>query len=67
MDVQERIASFDDRVEVLRVPNDGPSDQLTCQLLLIHFVRPTVVLPASPNSPNGETISDSPPRVEMPS
>ncbi|MFO0817200.1 MAG: hypothetical protein U1A77_04620 [Pirellulales bacterium] len=64
MDVQERIASFDDRVEVLRVQNDGPSDQLTCQLLLIHFVRPTVVIPASPNATNNETIST--PQVEVP-
>lgn len=56
MDVQERIASFDDRVEVLRVRNDGPSDQLTCQLLLIHFVRPTVVLPATPAAAESPTV-----------
>ncbi|MFO0870148.1 MAG: hypothetical protein U0935_14560 [Pirellulales bacterium] len=59
MDIQERVASFDDRVEVLRVKPDGPSDQLTCQLLLIHFVRPKVVLPATPDPL-------TPPQIELP-
>lgn len=39
MDMQERIVSFDDRVEVQRLRTDGESDQLTCQVLLLHFDR----------------------------
>lgn len=39
MDIQERIVSFDDRVEVQRLRSDGESDQLTCQVLLLHFDR----------------------------
>jgi hypothetical protein len=39
MDIQERIVSFDDRVEVQRLRSDGEGDQLTCQVLLLHFDR----------------------------
>lgn len=59
MDVQERIASFDDRVEVVRLRGDGPSDQLTCQQLLLYFFRPAAALPAPPSS-------TAPPEIEVP-
>jgi lipopolysaccharide export system protein LptA len=36
-DFQQHIATFEDRVDVMRVHPNGPSDQLNCQLLEVHF------------------------------
>ncbi len=36
-DFEQHVASFEDTVDVIRLNPDGPSDQLTCQLLSIHF------------------------------
>lgn len=38
-DFEQHIASFEDAVDVIRLNPDGPSDQLTCQLLSI-YLRP---------------------------
>lgn len=39
-DFVERVASFEDNVDVIRLNPDGPSDQLNCQLLSIYFSKP---------------------------
>ncbi len=36
-DFQKHIATFEDRVDVMRLNPDGPSDQLNCELLEVHF------------------------------
>lgn len=36
-DFIEHVASFEDAVDVIRLNPDGPSDQLNCQLLALHF------------------------------
>ncbi len=36
-DFVRRVATFQDQVDVLRVPTDGAVDQLSCQQLAIHF------------------------------
>ncbi len=36
-DLSERVATFEDRVDVLRAYPEGPSDQLQCELLAVHF------------------------------
>ncbi len=38
-DLEESIATFEDQVNVLRLNPDGPSDQLNCRLLEIHFTQ----------------------------
>ena len=37
--LSERLATFEDGVDVLRINPDGPSDQLNCQRLSVHFAR----------------------------
>jgi lipopolysaccharide export system protein LptA len=39
-DFVQRIASFEDHVDVMRLNANGPSDQLNCQLLTFHFKAP---------------------------
>lgn len=39
LDLTGQVATFEDRVDVLRLRPNGPSDQLSCELLSIHFVR----------------------------
>ena len=39
-DFQRYVASFEDHVDVLRIRDDGPIDQLNCQVLEIHFAQP---------------------------
>lgn len=39
-DFIDRVASFEDNVDVIRLNPDGPSDQLNCQLLSIHLKQP---------------------------
>ena len=36
-DMVQYQATFEDQVEVLRTPHDGPSDQMTCEHLIVHF------------------------------
>ena len=39
-DFDEAVLSLNDHVDVIRHNIEGPSDQLNCQQLLIHFVKP---------------------------
>ncbi len=45
-----RVASFADHVNVVRVNPNGPSDQIQCDLLLIHFLPRDASKSASKNS-----------------
>ncbi|HEX4000594.1 MAG TPA: hypothetical protein VHX65_18745 [Pirellulales bacterium] len=36
-DMVKYLATFDDQVDVTRTPHDGPSDQMTCEQLIVHF------------------------------
>lgn len=36
-DMTQYVASFEDQVEVLRTPHDGPNDQMNCEQLFVHF------------------------------
>lgn len=38
-DVTNRVATFSDRVDVIKPNADGPSDQIACDLMAIHFVE----------------------------
>jgi hypothetical protein len=40
-DFDEYVLSLNDQVDVVRQNNNGPSDQLNCQQLLIHFHKPS--------------------------
>ncbi len=39
--VDDQVATFRDRVNVLRSHPDGPSDRLTCEVLSVFFTRPS--------------------------
>lgn len=54
-DFVNKVASFEDRVDVLRTSLDGPSDQLNCERLEIHLGK---VL-AAPSAPRPSTSTDS--------
>lgn len=47
-DLDRRVASFEDHVDVLRLNANGPSDQLNCRLLEIHFVADNESLSPDP-------------------
>ena len=40
-DMVQYLATFEDQVDVLRTPHDGPSDQMTCEQLIVHFAPRT--------------------------
>ena len=40
-----QLATFEDRVNVLRIHPEGPSDQLNCDTLYVYFARPRSALP----------------------
>jgi lipopolysaccharide export system protein LptA len=48
-DVIRRVATFEDRVSVLRINPTGPSDQLNCELLSIFFSDQSQPAPGGPN------------------
>lgn len=52
-DVEGRIATFSDHVDVLRLVPDAPSDQLLCETLAVHFTPQdaTPAMPGGPQSP----------------
>lgn len=54
-DFAKNVASFEDNVDVIRLNPDGPSDQLTCQLLEIYFAA------AGDQSPAPAAIADEKP------
>ncbi len=45
----EKVATFEDHVDVLRLNPDGPSDQLNCELLSIFFTDRAESVPGSPD------------------
>ena len=55
-DFDEYVLSLNDRVDVIRHNLEGPSDQLNCQQLLIHFQQPAESEPLA---------ADSPPRFKL--
>ncbi len=65
-DVNRHAATFRQRVNVLRVNNDAPSDQLTCELLSVFFepVGGAAVAPGTPTPPRGGFPKLEPSRVE---
>ncbi len=59
-DVENSLASFEDRVEVLRLRHDGPADQLNCDRLEIHFTKRTdeATTPTAPASDESSPTLD---------
>ena len=51
-DPVQQLATFEDRVDVLQLHPDGPSDQLACEVLSIYFARPRKT-PAGDPGPDG--------------
>lgn len=49
-DFEQRVATFEDQVDVLRVPTSGAVDQLSCQRLSVYFTKPGV-----PTAPAAKT------------
>jgi len=52
-DFASRVATFQDQVDVVRVPGSGPVDQLSCQRLAVYFTKPRAASP--PASSNAQT------------
>lgn len=50
-DMTRYVATFEDQVDVLRLNPDGPSDQLTCELLSIYFQPKENTATADKNEP----------------
>lgn len=48
-DFGQQLATFEDRVDVRRINPEGPSDQITCELLAIYFTRKTPQAEAKSN------------------
>jgi lipopolysaccharide export system protein LptA len=51
-DMVQYLATFEDQVDVLRTPHDGPGDQMTCDTLIVHFAPrdPAGPKPAHPDA-----------------
>ncbi len=45
-DFDRRVATFEDQVDVIRVPTSGAVDQLSCQRLAVYFTQPVLAPPA---------------------
>ncbi len=58
-DLVRQVATFEDHVDLLRAHPDGPSDQLNCEMLSVHFVRRADG--ASAKSDSHRTGPDEPP------
>lgn len=57
-DFVQRVASFEDNVDVIRLNPDGPSDQLNCQLLSIYFKpREAEAGATAPADPDEQTLA----------
>ena len=55
-DFEQRMATFEDQVDVLRVPTSGSVDQLSCQRLSVYFTKPAV-----PSAPAAKPSASSAP------
>ena len=55
-DFEQRVATFEDQVDVLRVPTSGAVDQLSCQRLSVYFTKPD-----APAAPAAKTSGSSAP------
>ncbi len=49
-DFGQKLATFEDQVDVLRMPTEGAVDQLSCRRLSIHFATPQARQPAGAKS-----------------
>jgi len=63
-DFESRVATFQDQVDVVRVPGSGPIDQLSCQRLAVYFTKPhnsspDVSLNSQPQAASSARSSDS--------
>ncbi|MBN2476662.1 MAG: hypothetical protein JXB62_18775 [Pirellulales bacterium] len=70
-DFVKKVATFEDRVDVMHLNPEGPSDQLQCELLSIFFTDKTEPAPASeqpggvtPKKPSSATLDLKPQRIE---
>ena len=52
-DLIDRVATLEDRVDVVRPLRDGPGDQLTCEVLAIHFA-------SAPDRADSQDADDNP-------
>jgi lipopolysaccharide export system protein LptA len=59
LDLTGQVATFEDRVDVMRLRPNGPSDQLNCELLSVFFVQKNDAEPA-----DGHDRDDAPPDDE---
>ncbi|HND52105.1 MAG TPA: hypothetical protein PLV92_06905, partial [Pirellulaceae bacterium] len=62
LDLLDRLAAFEDQVDVLRLAANGPSDSLSCQLLRVHFLmraRAAAAAAGAATSTNGSNDSPS--------
>jgi hypothetical protein len=61
-DMVQYLATFEDQVEVLRTPRDGPSDEMVCPAeLVVHFApRETAPKPGAPTSAPPAATSSAP-------
>ena len=56
-DVVHRVATFRDRVDVMKANPSGPSDQIACELLSLYFIEPPKKKPRPADSPESGTNS----------
>lgn len=60
-DFERRVASLEDQVDVLRLNPHGPSDQLNCRLLEIHFAESNNGPPAADATAPASSPANKPP------
>ncbi len=66
-DMVQYLATFEDQVDVLRTPHDGPSDQMTCEQLIVHFAprdpapKPAAAATSSKNASNASATAPAAP------
>jgi len=58
-DFDRRVATFEDQVDVIRVPTSGTVDQLSCQRLAVYFTQPDGT--AAPAGPEAKPAKAAPP------
>lgn len=58
-DFDRRRATFEDQVDVIRVPTSGAVDQLSCQHLAVYFTRPAQRAAANPSAAPGAAATDA--------
>jgi len=67
-DVVEHVATFRDHVEVMKANPAGPSDQLSCELLSLHFVErpknPAAPVAAKPDAKAADSLDLTVQRIE---